>query len=650
MFVRRIAIENVRSFLDRREIRFEGGISILIGPNGGGKTNLLDTLVIILKRYLFATRYPVHVHQGGGRYLWSLQENTNMHAMTLEKHSGAPDRDQVVEVDVEITQRDIDNMTTMRDGADALRAAVLKDWDADPWRGTADWRPEDIGIGDRFTYVWRNGALEIPGGKPAADFFAFVQLFEFDNSMRSDVGQAVLQLPMLYLPVNRAASGFTANVNLPGFNEADQRRTSDATTSRSTTNVIHLAVGRIARTYRRFQEQSNQDARDRLRGEPIHVELTRVLRSLGYTWDLKTVNADTNEFTIELTKQGSTFLVDAASSGEKEILTYLFAIYALNVRDALIIVDEPELHLHPRWQSTLLGLFEELSKTTGNQFVLATHSATFVSPETVQYVSRVYARDQKSDVVRLNPADLPNDKHLFNLINSHNNERIFFTDKVVLVEGLTDRIVFEKVLNEAWAEAGRSGRPPMEIVSVGGKGLFDAYKTLLTACRVNFALIADRDYVEQVGPPELKGLFRVNAQKIKDDVLENAKSLDGDALVLQIDTALETGSWDDAKATWDYIKSRRRMLKPDLNDEERAQLLAFLAVKREENIFILSQGALEAYLPEGQRGKNTEILIDFVANGPLTPRLEAAGLEEIGIIARRLLDLPDPPEGEAERP
>lgn len=42
MFVRRIAIENVRSFLDRREIRFEGGISILIGPNGGGKTNLLS--------------------------------------------------------------------------------------------------------------------------------------------------------------------------------------------------------------------------------------------------------------------------------------------------------------------------------------------------------------------------------------------------------------------------------------------------------------------------------------------------------------------------------------------------------------------------------------------------------------------------------
>lgn len=642
MFVRRIAIENVRSFLDRREIQFEGGISILIGPNGGGKTNLLDTLVIVLKRYLFATRYANLQHIGGGRHNWTLAQNANMNAMTLDKHSQAPDQDQIVEVDVEITQRDIDNMRAIRDDAVVIRNRVGREWDRDPWAGASDWRPEDLTAGDRLTYVWRNGQLDPQLGKPTLDFFGYVQLFEFDNTMRNEVGMAALQLPMLYLPVNRAASGFAANVSLPGFNEYDQRRTSDATTSKSATNVIHLAVGRIAKTFRQFQEEANQGARERLRNEPTSIELTRVLESLGYAWELKTVNAFNNEYTIELTKQGSTFLVDAASSGEKEILTYLFAIYGLNVRDALIIVDEPELHLHPRWQSTLLGLFEELSRTTGNQFILATHSATFVSPATVQYVSRVFSRDQKSDIVRLNPENLPNDKHLFNLINSHNNERIFFTEKVVLVEGLTDRIVFEKVLNETWADAGRSGRPPLEIVSVGGKGLFAAYLTLLSACRVEFAVVADRDYIEQVGSPELKGLFRLNAHEIKTDVLENPKSLDGDALVEQIDTALETGSWDDAKTTWAYIKSRRRILKPDLEEEERLQLTAFITARYDESLFILSRGALEAYLPEGERGKNTESLIDFVADGPLLPRLDARGVNEVRVIAARLLGLPDP--------
>lgn len=128
---------------------------------------------------------------------------------------------------------------------------------------------------------------------------------------------------------------------------------------------------------------------------------------------------------MRLTKQGSSFLVSAASSGERELLTYLFAIFALNVRNAVIIVDEPELHLHPRWQTTLFALFEKLSKVTGNQFVLATHSPTFISPASIQYVSRVYSENQRSNLVRLSTAGLPNPKHLFNIVNSENNERVF---------------------------------------------------------------------------------------------------------------------------------------------------------------------------------------------------------------------------------
>ena len=84
-----------------------------------------------------------------------------------------------------------------------------------------------------------------------------------------------------------------------------------------------------------------------------------------------------------LDKQGSRFRLSAASSGERELMTYLFAIYALNVKDALIVIDEPELHLHPRWQKILLELFERLAKDTGNQFLMATHSPAFASPATI---------------------------------------------------------------------------------------------------------------------------------------------------------------------------------------------------------------------------------------------------------------------------
>src|SRR5690606_18753791 len=105
---------------------------------------------------------------------------------------------------------------------------------------------------------------------------------------------------------------------------------------------------------------------------------------------------------------------------------------------------------------------------TGNQFLMATHSPTFISPNSVQYVSRVYSENQKSRIVRLNSSALPRAKHQFEAINSQNNERIFFADLVVLVEGPSDRMVVERLLNNREASAGGGGAT-VEVVAVHGK-------------------------------------------------------------------------------------------------------------------------------------------------------------------------------------
>ena len=41
MKLKSITIENIRSFRERTTIEFDKGFNILIGPNAGGKSNLL---------------------------------------------------------------------------------------------------------------------------------------------------------------------------------------------------------------------------------------------------------------------------------------------------------------------------------------------------------------------------------------------------------------------------------------------------------------------------------------------------------------------------------------------------------------------------------------------------------------------------------
>ncbi len=52
---------------------------------------------------------------------------------------------------------------------------------------------------------------------------------------------------------------------------------------------------------------------------------------------------------------------------------------APNVKDGVVLLDEPELHLHPRWQRVFLGVFREIAPSRNNQFVITTHSPVFVS-------------------------------------------------------------------------------------------------------------------------------------------------------------------------------------------------------------------------------------------------------------------------------
>lgn len=179
--------------------------------------------------------------------------------------------------------------------------------------------------------------------------------------------------------------------------------------------------------------------------------------------------------------------------------------------------------------------------------------------------------------------------------------------------------------------------PSLEVVSVGGKGLFQAYQKVLDACHVAWVVVADLDYIEQVGIKEIKGLFTLNAAEIKVDVIDNIKSLDGAALANQIEKAMSSGDWSDAQNLWAYIKSRRIRLRPGLKADEEANLHAFILQKETEDVFILSRGALEAYLPVGYASKDMDALIALVNADDFWDRLPLEPRSDLERIAKRLL-------------
>ena len=551
------------------------------------------------------------------RYDWV--NNDALTAGLLEKHSAGTALQQSIELDLEVTQPDIDNIVRAKVEAAELQERAKSRYTSFPGSSAASWNTEGLEVGVILPFRIVNGSLQSPESPAANTFRSYLETYEVNSRVREEYEQRPLSMPMISLPVNRSTGDVSATISLANFNEYDFKRTVDAASSRAAGSITSLAIGRLATRYRVLLERDDARAGKVFKDDPTIKAFTETLKSLGYDWDLQCTNILKNQYDIRLSKQGSSFRVGAASSGERELLTYLFAIYALNVRDALIVVDEPELHLHPRWQRTLLAMFERLSHETGNQFVMATHSPVFVSPSSIQYVSRVYADNQRSRVVRLGDTGLPERKHLFGIVNSQNNERVFFADLVVLVEGISDRIFFEVLLQHF--KLGEGTGKVYEVVSVGGKMLFSQYEKLLTACHVPYVIIADLDYIREIGNESLKSLFSVSAQALKEKVIDDPTSIDGATLVARMDEAIRTGCIDDLKPLWEYVKSRQARLRTQLTESERSALDCFILELRAAKCFILSRGALEAYLPVGFKDKDLEKLIRLVADPDLWDRL-----------------------------
>jgi len=637
MKLRRVSVTNARSFAEAAVLQVEGDISIIIGPNGGGKTNLLDTINNVLRRNILKA-WTTNVHDyGQGNIQKHFALNEQVANYVIDKHSGLEDQPQVIEVDLEVGPRDLENMRSMKESSAMLLEYANKNLYMGHIFGSyQQWDLDNIHAGNVFRYVIVDNVIQPSPDVHSQHFLEYLSSFEIDRTIRLELGMGVLSIPILNMPVTRAAAGLNASVSLATYVDLEQKKQVDAANARNSASLVTLAVGRIAQKYRMMLEEGG-DVKNRFYSDPLIAKLSSLLKDIGYEWELATTNVLHNQYDIRLKKQGKSFLVGSASSGEKELLTYLFGIYALNVRDALIVIDEPELHLHPKWQTTLLNLFERLATETGNQFILATHSSVFVSPVSIQYVSRVFSANQQSRIVRLDNKSLPDRKKMFSIVNSQNNERIFFTDKVILVEGISDRIFFEKLFYSHAKNSGDFGA--YEVVGVTGKTFFEAYKAVLNASQINHVVIADRDYIADVGTDELRQLFSVNKPAIDRDTADPA-SKDGQSLVDRLEEAIGTGDLTDLRGLFDYIKSRRRKLRSDLSENEKMIFEEFINQKASEGVFILRRGSLEDYLPSGFKSKDLNKLIEFLDDPECFEKVPTEAKSELDEIVSQIFTGP----------
>ena len=623
MKISKLTISNTKSFNDAQPINFDKQFNILIGPNGGGKSNLLDIITIVLRKY-FLLSYRINEGRDNELTFWDLSSNDPFSQIGkhLEKFIGNSSESSI-DICFIVTDGDIQNIKVIKNNKEHLEQKLNK-YRNKPILNLdfcSKWDFRKLKSGQEISYKVHNHNLVNPGNNSKEIIFLeYLKFLELFIILSEEIEELNIRPVYLYFSPNRGTGQQLIEANLSSENYRDLLISYFSSTSRNQTILLQIAANYFAAKRRRYEGDKIVGYESKWNNDEEVKLVTKYLNRINYSWSLEQIDDRKNIYKINLKKDGKNFSIDQASSGEKEIINFLLGIFAFNIKYGAIIIDEPELHLHPKWQTILTDLFMELSNQneTDNQFILSTHSPTFISKNTVSKTIRIHKNEENSSrVVCFSGTELGSIKDLLHIVNSHNNEKIFFADKVVLVEGIHDRVIYDALIKHNLQNSPQI----IEVVEVHGKHNLQKYRNFLNGFEINNYILADLDYLKQIGTDDIKSCFVTNNSKIE-EILQDIKSKDRITVVEFLDSAIKENDLSNLKKLWEYIKSREVSLKNNLTKDQLDTIKKEINnFQTKEKVLVLNNGSIENYLPDGH--KTLEKSLDLIKDTNISKLVES---------------------------
>ena len=174
-------------------------------------------------------------------------------------------------------------------------------------------------------------------------------------------------------------------------------------------------------------------------------------RALGRFVDIRQKNGKIDPYI--LTDEGEYSLLRDEGHGLREILVLLTAIYHSDWR--LLIVDEPELHLHPALARMWLSVLEAECRKTNRNAIIITHDPAFLRPENAPDLSAIWFFNGVNPSIRMSDLVLSAQEARITSSVRENPQlvsQLVFSPRPVLVEGPTDSTALSVAISRLYPD------------------------------------------------------------------------------------------------------------------------------------------------------------------------------------------------------
>jgi hypothetical protein len=144
----------------------------------------------------------------------------------------------------------------------------------------------------------------------------------------------------------------------------------------------------------------NKDYRPSEVKEHFDKYMKDIFQGLNLTFNYSHLDKEDNVWFTN--NNGDEFKIEELSTGEKTLLSKILYIYFKDYKDKVILIDEPELSLHPSWQNKVLSVYEKLAEKNNCQIIIATHSPHIIGSAKPKYIRVLKKVEDTIEVVKYN--------------------------------------------------------------------------------------------------------------------------------------------------------------------------------------------------------------------------------------------------------
>lgn len=214
------------------------------------------------------------------------------------------------------------------------------------------------------------------------------------------------------------------------------------------------------------------------------------------------------------TPAGGRYEIGERSDGFKHFFAILLNLAAENsteqLKDCLILLDEPEVHLHPSGAKFLRDELLKIAKH--NTVIYSTHSIFMIDRACLDRHYKIFKENETTRIIKIDSSNPFREElvyeslgtSIFELISEHN----------VLFEGLTDKKLFD-----AFTHKYRMDIKPLDIntMSVDGESQFDKYCKFFNNKSIRGYIVTDSD---TAGVAAKTRILRENTNYTKENTFE----------------------------------------------------------------------------------------------------------------------------------